>query len=326
MQHAVAAASQPASPTSRGPRCPTEVRRSTREQADLPAEQPAPGQDPRLPFAHAHPCRSRHPLRSSPQGPLQPVRLRPAVLPAPNRLRERADFTSAVRSSGGGRPPAPALLPVVHATSTDTRAGLPPRVGFVVSKAVGDAVVRNRTSAGCGRWSPTGSPASRAVSTWWSAPTRRRPPRPLGNSRGPRSGQKVDRRLGGACASIGRVAGTGPDLAGPRLPAGALAPARPTLPVLPVVLGLRRQGAEHARRPARHVDGWPAGCCAATRGTRVASTTFRQRDLGTGSARCPGTPFRAAWATRRTGILRDALRHTWAASAVSSPRAIGWLR
>ena len=34
---------------------------------------------------------------------------------------------------------------MVHANSTDTRAGQPPRVGFVVSKAVGNAVVRNRT-------------------------------------------------------------------------------------------------------------------------------------------------------------------------------------
>ena len=34
---------------------------------------------------------------------------------------------------------------VVHANSTDARAGQPPRVGFVVSKAVGNAVVRNRT-------------------------------------------------------------------------------------------------------------------------------------------------------------------------------------
>jgi ribonuclease P protein component len=34
---------------------------------------------------------------------------------------------------------------VVHANQTDARAGLPPRVGFVVSKAVGPAVVRNRT-------------------------------------------------------------------------------------------------------------------------------------------------------------------------------------
>jgi len=34
---------------------------------------------------------------------------------------------------------------VVQANSTDARAGQPPRVGFVVSKAVGNAVVRNRT-------------------------------------------------------------------------------------------------------------------------------------------------------------------------------------
>jgi ribonuclease P protein component len=65
------------------------------------------------------------------------------VLPAPNRLRQRADFTSAVRSSGGLR--AGSRLIVVHAHPTDARAGLPPRVGFVVSKAVGGAVVRNRT-------------------------------------------------------------------------------------------------------------------------------------------------------------------------------------
>ncbi len=65
------------------------------------------------------------------------------MLPAPNRLRQRADFTSAVRSSGGLR--AGSRLIVVHAHPTDARAGLPPRVGFVVSKAVGGAVVRNRT-------------------------------------------------------------------------------------------------------------------------------------------------------------------------------------
>ena len=65
------------------------------------------------------------------------------MLPAPNRLRTRSDFTSAVRSSGGFR--AGSRLLVVHATSTDARAGQPPRVGFVVPRAVGGAVVRNRT-------------------------------------------------------------------------------------------------------------------------------------------------------------------------------------
>ena len=34
---------------------------------------------------------------------------------------------------------------MVHANSTDARVGQPPRVGLVVSKAVGNAVVRNRS-------------------------------------------------------------------------------------------------------------------------------------------------------------------------------------
>ena len=68
------------------------------------------------------------------------------MLPAGHRLRTSAEFSAALRGSGG----APAVrfgsrLIVVHATMTDARAGLPPRVGFVVSKAVGGAVVRNRT-------------------------------------------------------------------------------------------------------------------------------------------------------------------------------------
>jgi ribonuclease P protein component len=65
------------------------------------------------------------------------------VLPAPHRLRERAQFASAVRGSGSTR--AGSRLLVVHATTADARTGRPPRVGFVVSKAVGGAVVRHRT-------------------------------------------------------------------------------------------------------------------------------------------------------------------------------------
>ena len=64
------------------------------------------------------------------------------MLPAPYRLRDRADFTTTVRGRGGAR--VGSRLLVLHATRTDTRAGCPPRVGFVVSKAVGGAVVRNR--------------------------------------------------------------------------------------------------------------------------------------------------------------------------------------
>ena len=65
------------------------------------------------------------------------------MLPAQHRLRHGADFAAAVRAAGGAR--SGSRLIVVHANQTDARAGLPPRVGFVVSKAVGSAVVRNRT-------------------------------------------------------------------------------------------------------------------------------------------------------------------------------------
>jgi ribonuclease P protein component len=65
------------------------------------------------------------------------------VLPARHRLREGTDFATAVRGPGASR--AGGRLVVVHANRTDARADLPPRVGFVVSKAVGNAVIRNRT-------------------------------------------------------------------------------------------------------------------------------------------------------------------------------------
>ena len=60
------------------------------------------------------------------------------MLPAPNRLRERADFTSAVRSSGGCR--AGSRLLVVHATSTDARALVADRLPGIPSGL--DLVVR----------------------------------------------------------------------------------------------------------------------------------------------------------------------------------------
>jgi ribonuclease P protein component len=65
------------------------------------------------------------------------------VLPASNRLRQRAEFTSVLRGPGGAR--AGSSLLVVHARETGPRTGRPPRVGLVVPRAVGTAVVRNRT-------------------------------------------------------------------------------------------------------------------------------------------------------------------------------------
>jgi len=64
------------------------------------------------------------------------------VLPAGHRLRSSGDFSAALRGRGSTR--AGSALIVVHAHSADTRAGQLPRVGFVVSKAVGGAEVRNR--------------------------------------------------------------------------------------------------------------------------------------------------------------------------------------
>ena len=68
------------------------------------------------------------------------------MLPARHRLRSSADFAAVFRGArGAGGSRSGSRFIVVHVNSTDARAGQPPRVGLVVSKAVGNAVVRNRT-------------------------------------------------------------------------------------------------------------------------------------------------------------------------------------
>ena len=68
------------------------------------------------------------------------------MLPARHRLRSSSDFALVFRGArGAGGSRSGSRFIVVHINSTDTRAGQPPRVGLVVSKAVGNAVVRNRT-------------------------------------------------------------------------------------------------------------------------------------------------------------------------------------
>jgi len=65
------------------------------------------------------------------------------VLPAESRMRRRRDFTAAVRrGSRSGRKllAGHLLVPAAGAAGDDC----PPRAGFVVSRAVGNAVVRNR--------------------------------------------------------------------------------------------------------------------------------------------------------------------------------------
>jgi ribonuclease P protein component len=64
------------------------------------------------------------------------------VLPAESRMRRRSDFTAAVRrGSRSGRKLLTGHLLVPAAGTGEDR---PPRAGFVVNRAVGIAVVRNR--------------------------------------------------------------------------------------------------------------------------------------------------------------------------------------
>lgn len=64
------------------------------------------------------------------------------MLPARNRLRESGQFRAVLRGPGGSRAGGP--LMVVHAAMTDPMGVQAPRVGFVVSGAVGGSVVRHR--------------------------------------------------------------------------------------------------------------------------------------------------------------------------------------
>ncbi|GAA3690536.1 ribonuclease P protein component [Yimella lutea] len=71
------------------------------------------------------------------------------MLPAAHRMRSSADFAAVLRSRTSGR--AGSKLLVVHlrmpetSLNTDVADTVPCRVGFVVSKAVGNSVVRHRT-------------------------------------------------------------------------------------------------------------------------------------------------------------------------------------
>src|SRR5690606_6761123 len=87
------------------------------------------------------------PLRTAPiaaargSRPLSPRRS--LVLPSASRMRRSEDFAAAIRR--GRRAGRPSL--VVHLnirTNADGDGQAPPLVGFVVSKAVGSAVTRNR--------------------------------------------------------------------------------------------------------------------------------------------------------------------------------------
>ena len=151
-----------------------------REQAHVPAEQPSPVQDPRLPAADAHPRRPGDPRRSSAQGSREALRLRCCP-----RRHACAGVRSSPRSSGpagapGGRPWCSTTSP--NGPSRPVRGGPRrtrrpvPRAGFVVGKAVGNSVVRHRVTRrlrAVGR--RRAAPAARRPPTWSCGPAPRRP-------------------------------------------------------------------------------------------------------------------------------------------------------
>ena len=120
------------------------------EQADVPAEQPSPAQEARLPSSDAYPCGSRHHRCPPRQGSSAPRGLSDLldgdhlVLPASNRFRRSDEFRRAVRSGRRAGRRAVVLHQLVRDGRADNSGAEPARVGFVVNKAVGNAVLRNR--------------------------------------------------------------------------------------------------------------------------------------------------------------------------------------
>lgn len=104
------------------------------EQAYFPAQQPSSLQEARLPPAYAHARGPFDPGFASPQGPRKTFCI--TLLAQAHRLRARDDFRTTIRR--GSRSATSTV--VVHVLpDADTVC----RAGFVVSKAVGNAVVRN---------------------------------------------------------------------------------------------------------------------------------------------------------------------------------------
>jgi ribonuclease P protein component len=115
------------------------------------------------------------------------------VLPAAHRLRRSADFGAAVR---GGRRSGSRTL-VVHVARASAP-GEPARVGFVVSKAVGGAVVRNRTKR---RLRALARPLVSALPAGSRVVVRANPSAAAAN------GAELERDLTGALRRLGLTAG-----------------------------------------------------------------------------------------------------------------------
>jgi ribonuclease P protein component len=102
------------------------------DEAHLPAEQPSPRSQARVPVTHGDPGRPQGAERSPGARPQEAQRL------VPETLRKRADFLAANR---GKRMTTPGFVLLVRDRKDNDPAM---RVGFTVTKKIGGAVVRNR--------------------------------------------------------------------------------------------------------------------------------------------------------------------------------------
>ena len=127
---------------------------SSSEQAHVPAQQPPAGEGPRIPRADADPGRPRRPRRAPPQGPRADLGLTRAasenggsVLPQQSRMRSPEEFKRTLRAgrrAGGSVVAGHLLLAAGPQPGDPVQKDTAPKVGLIVSRAVGSAVVRNR--------------------------------------------------------------------------------------------------------------------------------------------------------------------------------------
>lgn len=104
-------------------------------EAHVSAEQPPPGEAPRVPPSHVDASRPAHPPEPSPEGPAPPV----GVI---WRIRDRSTFAE-LRRRGRRVRQGPVTVTFLPETNAGSRAE-PPKVAYAVGRRVGPAVRRNR--------------------------------------------------------------------------------------------------------------------------------------------------------------------------------------
>ena len=109
--------------------------RGCNDETDFSTEQSRAHSPPRLPGAHGDQGRPQGDQRAAGQGPQAPVSL---TGPQPARLKRRGDFKRVARGVKAHKP-----FFTLQARERDDGAD-EPRLGFTVTKKVGNAVVRNR--------------------------------------------------------------------------------------------------------------------------------------------------------------------------------------